>query len=86
MKHERDCRTEGMNPKRDIFQKTAAFIAALRKTGCRAPKCEETVMNPTEKSTREHEASLSRGYMPLDEFCEGSIRLEFDQLDHPLVR
>lgn len=86
MKQERDSWFESMNPRHDIFQKTAAFIAALRKIGCKALKCEETIMNVMEKSAREHEFSLSWGYAPLDELCKGSVLLEFDQLDHPFVR
>lgn len=86
MKHERDLWLESVDPRRDTFQKTAAFIAALRKIGCKAPRREETTVTAMEKAARQHESLLSRGYSPLDELCEGTILLEFDQLDHPLVR
>ncbi|PPQ84978.1 hypothetical protein CVT25_010531 [Psilocybe cyanescens] len=88
--HERAFCSEIADPSHDVFQRTAAFITALRKVGCRAQKHEETILNAAEQQAYAallaHQADLSRGYVPAEEHCEGRIILEFDQLDKPFVR
>ncbi|KAF8160165.1 hypothetical protein BJ912DRAFT_866014 [Pholiota molesta] len=90
MRQQREGWLEGTSPRRDVFQKTAAFIAALRKLGCSGPRREETVMNDAEISNRKalaaHQASFSRGYLAAEERCEGRILLEYDHTDQPFLR
>lgn len=73
-----------------MFAKTAAFLTALRKVGCRAPKCEETVRNLAEEQEYfqlvEHQAHTSRGYVSREEYCDGRILLEYDKDDKPFIR
>jgi hypothetical protein len=86
--HQNEC----ASPTYQVFEKTAAFITALRRIGCRAPKYEDTVMNAVEKEAYKalmaHHVELKRGYSPenFGERCEGRIILEFDHHDKPFVR
>ena len=46
---DRDYRMVTSSPTRDVFQKTSAFITALRTVGCSAPEQEQTVLMPAEQ-------------------------------------
>jgi hypothetical protein len=90
--NQRTYQNKYLSPTYHVFEKTAAFITALRRVGCRAPKYEDTAMNAFEKeaykSLMAHHAELKRGHSPsmLGERCDGRIILEFDHNDKPFVR
>ncbi|KAF8957977.1 hypothetical protein BDZ97DRAFT_2078861 [Flammula alnicola] len=88
--YEREYQSEISDPNHDVFAKTAAFLTALRKVGCRAPKCEETMRNSVEEQEylllAERQAQASRGYISREEYCHGRMFLEYDQDDKPFIR
>ncbi|KAJ6580689.1 hypothetical protein B0H19DRAFT_1060427 [Mycena capillaripes] len=50
---DRQARIDGASLSRVVFQKTAALVAALRKLGCSAPLCEETIFESDEEEVHE---------------------------------
>lgn len=85
LKVDRFHRIEMSSPERDIFQKTAALISAIRKTGCSAPKFEETTIPPSERAPCDENRAwiqrIRRGYRPTESTCEGRIYLRYDDRD-----
>ena len=86
---DRDYRMATSSPTRDIFQKTSAFITALRTVGCSAPEQEQTVLMPAEqeykKKISQNEAKHRRGYVPGTTTCQGRLTLEYDCQSKPFV-
>ncbi|KAJ7679908.1 hypothetical protein B0H17DRAFT_1138922 [Mycena rosella] len=76
----KDIQLQHASPTRDIFHKTGAFIAALRKQRCPAPRQEETYFDSDEEEEQlakeEHQAKIRRGYVPSIATCEGSSTCE----------
>ncbi|KAJ6467458.1 hypothetical protein DFH09DRAFT_1254258 [Mycena vulgaris] len=89
-RNDRQARLDGASPSRDVFQKTAALVSALRKLGCTAPLCEETVLESDEEEARDsmilHRKHNRRGYVPKQESCEGRLRLAFDFNQQPYIK
>lgn len=87
--HDRNHLLSIASPSRDIFQKTSALIAALRRTGCPAPACEETNLSSPErnyyKAQQDHEEKLSRGYRPVQTRCGGRISMNFTKSGKPFI-
>jgi hypothetical protein len=87
---DRETRLDAASPTRDIFQKTSAYLTALRRSGCGAPAYEGTTLNHTELAQRsvdnEHLAKLQRGYVPTKTTCDGRVFFEYDFSGHPFVR
>jgi hypothetical protein len=90
LQQDKEYRMEFASPSRDVFQKTASFLTALRKLGCVAPEHEPTILNFTEHNQREkalsHQAKLWRGYRPSDDHCKGRLFFEYDMADKPFIR
>ncbi|KAJ7117533.1 hypothetical protein C8R44DRAFT_626720 [Mycena epipterygia] len=82
LQNDRDERLQYASPTRDIFQKTAAYLAVIRKMGCWRPKIEETLRLATEQGLQDERDlylfQTQRGYVPPEELCEG--RVLFDHL------
>ncbi|KAJ6585422.1 hypothetical protein B0H19DRAFT_927021 [Mycena capillaripes] len=79
LRNDRDARVQTASPSRDIFQKTAALISALRKLGCTAPLQEETIVESDEEEDFEklifQRTEHRRGYVPNVETCQGRLQL-----------
>ncbi|KAJ6477108.1 hypothetical protein C8R47DRAFT_393343 [Mycena vitilis] len=90
LRNDRDIRLSGASPSRDIFQKTAALVAALRKIGCSAPLCEETLFDSDEEEVQDalifHRRRHQRGYVPKTDSCEGRLYLSHDFKGRPLIK
>lgn len=88
--NDREFRMEFASPSRDVFVKTASYIAALRKHGCRTPLHEVTCLLATEAEAREkydrHMTIAQRGYQPSQPVCKGKLIFAFDQFNRPYVR
>ncbi|KAJ7127685.1 hypothetical protein C8R44DRAFT_616325 [Mycena epipterygia] len=69
-------RLESSSPQRDLFKRTAAYIATLRNHGCTRPCSQPTVRSETEQQEfDDHQARLERfrrGYVKVPT-CEGRI-------------
>ncbi|KAJ7442069.1 hypothetical protein B0H11DRAFT_1749418 [Mycena galericulata] len=89
-RNDRDARLRGASPSRDVFQKTAALVAALRKLGCTAPLCEETIFDSDEEEVQDtlilHRQRHQRGYVAKTETCEGRLYLAYDFKQQPLIK
>jgi hypothetical protein len=72
---DRQARLDGASPSRDVFQKTAALVAALRKLGCSAPLCEETIFESDEEEVHDalilHRNATSVGMSPKKSRAKG---------------
>ncbi|KAG6847309.1 hypothetical protein H0H93_008916, partial [Arthromyces matolae] len=81
LESDRRLRLEASTPENDIFRKTAALIAAVRKIGCIVPEHEETIIPPSEREQYERIQGLlrrmQRGYEPKVTKCQGRILLEY---------
>ncbi|KAJ7029938.1 hypothetical protein C8F04DRAFT_1368646 [Mycena alexandri] len=88
--NDRDTRIAGASPSRDVFQKTGALFSALRKMGCSAPLCEETVYDSDEEEARDamvlHHRRNRRGYDPKATQCEGRLLLRYDYQQQPYIK
>ncbi|KAJ7059864.1 hypothetical protein C8F01DRAFT_1253960 [Mycena amicta] len=77
LKRDAEERARYSSPSRDVFERTQALLSAVRRTGCRRPKVEDTKLSEIEQLIREqHEQYLSiaqRGYSPSEEICRGRI-------------
>jgi hypothetical protein len=82
LRTDREYRLEISSPTRDIFQKTAAYLTAIRRSGCRGPLYEPTSFNDSETQRREMEAEhsmrLQRGYLSSERLCEGRLMFEYN--------
>ncbi|KAJ7100549.1 hypothetical protein C8R43DRAFT_1141295 [Mycena crocata] len=79
------------SPSRDIFRKTAAFIAGLRNLGCGSCETETIpILPPSEQEDhtflREHRQKVQRGYVPQKPTCAGRLYLDFDHQAKAFVR
>ncbi|KAJ7624127.1 hypothetical protein DFH06DRAFT_1340161 [Mycena polygramma] len=84
---DREARQRLSSPQRDVFVKTAAYITAIRKVGCRRPCQEETHRDAEELRLYNEEQSqyetFRRG-QPSIPTCQGRIRYyEYPDPDHP---
>ncbi|KAF8058004.1 hypothetical protein FPV67DRAFT_1722388 [Lyophyllum atratum] len=70
---DRSQRVAALSPQSEVFRNTAAFIAALRNTGCRAPRGEETELPAEELANRELASRAQRGYISIESRCEGRL-------------
>jgi hypothetical protein len=90
LRMDRESRLDAASPTKDVFQKTSAYLTALRRSGCGAPTYEGTTLNPTELAQRSvdntHLAKLQRGYVPTKTTCDGRIFFEYDFSGHPFLR
>jgi hypothetical protein len=90
LRNDRQARLDVASPSRDVFQKTAALVAALRKLGCTAPLCEETTFDSDEEEARDslilHRKRNQRGYVPKQESCEGRLYLCYDSNQRPFIK
>jgi hypothetical protein len=90
LRADREHLLEASSPSRDIFQRTSAFLTALRRSGCSAPLYEPTSFNLTENQLREthalHTAKLQRGYLSSGKSCEGRLIFEYDFYGKPFLR
>lgn len=88
--NDRQARLDRASPSRDIFQKTAALVAVLRKLGCAALLCEETVFESDEEEARDalvlYRKRHRRGYKPKDVSCEGRLHLSYDFKQQPYIK
>jgi hypothetical protein len=88
--HDRATRLQGSSPSRDIFQKTSAFVTALRKRGCGAPAHETTYWSPAEQIDRkkhlELQSKLQRGYISPEITCDGRLLFDYDGNEQPYIR
>ncbi|GLB33432.1 hypothetical protein LshimejAT787_0103900 [Lyophyllum shimeji] len=82
---DRSQRLAALSPQSEVFRNTAALIAALRNTGCRAPQGEETHVPAEEMADRELQDRLTskaqRGYMSVESKCGGRLVLHDDELN-----
>ncbi|KAJ7930209.1 hypothetical protein B0H13DRAFT_1859042 [Mycena leptocephala] len=72
------------SPQRDIFSKTAAFIAGIRTLGCGSHEADLVPdLPPSEDHQRlfldQHQKTLQRGYVPLKPACSGRFSLDYDR-------
>lgn len=88
--HDKASRLHGSSPMRDIFQKTSAFLTALRNLGCGAPSYEITHWSASEKIQCEkdmaYQSKRRRGYEPSSIKCDSRLFFDYDDQDHPYVR
>ncbi|KAJ7747876.1 hypothetical protein B0H14DRAFT_2541606 [Mycena olivaceomarginata] len=82
---------ESASPSRDIFAKTAAFIAGIRKLGCGSQENDSRPdLLPSEQQNKEfwddHHKILRRGYEPATRTCSGRVSLDFDHRGQALIR
>ena len=79
---DRDQRHSSTSPTRDVFQRTASLIAALRKLGCGRALHETTLFTPTElhknQMVQELQETYRRGYVLPQSLCAGRILFEYD--------
>ncbi|KAF8163887.1 hypothetical protein K438DRAFT_1775793 [Mycena galopus ATCC 62051] len=65
---DREIYLQHTSPSRDVFEKTAALIAALRKEGCPAPRQEDTLFDSDEEEVQEarqeYQVKHWCGYVP----------------------
>lgn len=77
------------SPTHDIFEKTAAFISAMRKLGCNAPLHEATVLSSSEQRFLDelliHHTIISQSYNSKTKKYAGRLSLEYDKLGRPFV-
>lgn len=71
------------SPTRIIFDKTAAFITAIRSFGCGSTESGEApTLSPSEQQQhaflQAHQSQLQRGYEPATARCSGRVSLEYD--------
>jgi hypothetical protein len=89
LQNDRDTRLEFSSPTRDIFEKTAAYLRALRTLGCRSPRHEETFVAPSEKALKDLDAECKEhfqcGYTP-QATCQGRIDFGYMHSSVPFVR
>ncbi|KAJ6527069.1 hypothetical protein B0H19DRAFT_970076 [Mycena capillaripes] len=89
-RNDRQARLNGASPSRDVFQKTAALVTALRKLGCSAPRYEETIFESDEEEAHDafvfHRKRNQRGYVPKQELCEGRLYLRSDFEQKPYIK
>jgi hypothetical protein len=90
LQHDQATRLEGASPWRDVFNKTAAFISALRNMGCSGPACEITQWLPEERSQRDTELArrtrMQRGYRAVETKCDGRLLFNYDQRGSPYIQ
>ncbi|KAK7015317.1 hypothetical protein R3P38DRAFT_2637341 [Favolaschia claudopus] len=83
LQNDREFREETFSPSRDVFLRTLAYLAALKKLGCSRPLDEETYLLTSEDEERETREiylhQIQRGYRPKEGICEG--RLVFGRSD-----
>ncbi|KAJ7145085.1 hypothetical protein C8R43DRAFT_890873 [Mycena crocata] len=80
LRQDRDERLQHASPTKDIFSKTSAYLAAIRKLGCSHPPDTQLANNdvPQQDDIMEYYwKQRSRGYRPKDSTCEGKIRIIF---------
>ncbi|KAJ7838385.1 hypothetical protein B0H14DRAFT_3700171 [Mycena olivaceomarginata] len=87
LRRDREQRLEIASPSKDIFQRTAAYITALRKLGCSRPLVEPTPLSAEEaeeKETRElYWSQVKRGHRPKEGTCEGKLLFSYDSHHQP---
>lgn len=87
---DRDLRLEYASPSRDVFVRTSAYLAALRKLGCGRPRWDFTCLTPAEQEQREiqqqFEMQVGRGYQMEKITCQGRLVFEYDSQGHPQVK
>ncbi|KAJ6463274.1 hypothetical protein C8R47DRAFT_992713 [Mycena vitilis] len=85
MAADRESRQRLSSPQRDIFDKTAAYINAIREVGCRRPLQQQTLRTGEElRDFTTHQAlkeDLQRGYSA-PKTCEGRIHYSSRNPDH----
>ncbi|KAG6808642.1 hypothetical protein H0H92_003424 [Tricholoma furcatifolium] len=83
--NDRSTRLEASSPQSDVFRKTSALIAAVRKIGCGALEHEETVLPPSERiqqeKTEAFNKKMQRGYRPTSARCKGRVYLKYHHDD-----
>jgi hypothetical protein len=81
LQNDREQRKLHSSPSRDVFTRTVAYLAAIRKLGCSRPLSEETFFLASEEEERETRAlylqQIQRGYRMREGICEG--RMVFNQ-------
>ncbi|KAJ7490348.1 hypothetical protein B0H11DRAFT_2191580 [Mycena galericulata] len=81
LRNDREARIQTASPSRQIFQKTAALVAALRRLGCGATLQEETIVESDEEEEYDklilHRTEHRRGYVPPTETCQGRLQLAY---------
>lgn len=85
--NERQVRLDNSTPWRDIFTRTVAFLASIKKLGCGFPLFEPTALLPHEQlehdKLRASQLKFQRGCIrPPASTCEGRLLLEFDNKSH----
>ncbi|KAJ7830070.1 hypothetical protein B0H14DRAFT_3715963 [Mycena olivaceomarginata] len=89
LRRDREQRLEIASPSKDIFQRTAAYITALRKLGCSRPLVEPTPLSAEEaeeKETRElYWSQVKRGHRPKEGTCEGKLLFSYDSHHQPRI-
>lgn len=87
---EREERLENECPWLDVFTRTAAYIAGIRKLGCNAPAYEPSFHNSVDAESRlQHQKLKSvfqRGYKPPFDTCDGKLLLQMDVQDNHFIR
>jgi hypothetical protein len=90
LRHDRDKRLEYASPSKDIFCRTAAYLAALCQLGCSRPLVEPTTRSTEEEQEKEmcdiYWNQVCRGYHPKDGNCEGRLLFHCNSHGHPHIR
>ncbi|KAJ7867739.1 hypothetical protein B0H14DRAFT_3132843 [Mycena olivaceomarginata] len=78
------------SPNHLIFQKTAAFIAAIRALGCHSSECDQIRTLPASEQQQQdfldtRRFHIQRGYRPLNPKCPGRLSLQYNHQGKPLV-
>jgi len=88
--HDTATRLEGSSPWRDVFNKTAAFMTALRTMGCSGPAFEVTSWLPEEKyernTERAHQTKMQLGYRRPETKCDGRLLFGHDKRGSPYIQ
>ncbi|KAJ6485271.1 hypothetical protein DFH09DRAFT_949026 [Mycena vulgaris] len=89
LQNDRDDRLQSSSPCKDVFLRTAGYLAAVQKLGCSRPLSDQTFLSASDEEEREaHELYLfqaQRGYRMKDGICEGRIVFDYDDQERPYV-
>jgi hypothetical protein len=87
---DREIHLQHTSPSRDVFQKTAALIAALRKQDCPAPRQEETLFDSNkevaQEARQEYQAKNHQGYVPKVLICDGRLQFSHSFDGQPIIK
>ncbi len=83
--YQKEIYEEFTSPARDVFDKTSAYISALRRTGCRSTSMAEN-SKAEDTSVCDERYILRRGYPELPNRCTGQLEFGFTFDGTPYIK